>query len=155
MNQAATAYTFGKQEQCFRKAQRTRALIAGLLAPDDHSEPLNCLIRDISPDGAQIRVNPAQPAPESGYLINLKTRSAYHVHAVWRQGSLTGLSLGEERVINDLLPAHLEFLRSLFIEAKLRQVDQLTSQGLGKAAALRRCGIGEELYRLAREIFSA
>ncbi len=152
MNHAGMANS--PRKQCLRKVPRTRALTAGLLTRDDCSEPLNCLIRDISPDGAQIRMNATQPVPESGYMINLKTRSAYHMHAVWRRGSLTGLTLGEERVINDLLPAQLEFLRSIFIEAKLRQVDQLTSQGLRKAAAFRKCGIKEELYRLAREIFS-
>jgi hypothetical protein len=143
-----------RKQQYFRKSGRTRAFAAGLLARDGHSEPLSCLIRDISPEGAQIRINAAQPIPASGYMINLKTRSAYHAHAVWRRGSLSGLSLGEEHAINDLLPADLKFLRSFFIEAKLRQVDQLTSQGLSRAAALRRFGITEERYHQAREIFS-
>jgi len=127
---------------------------AGLLARDDHSEPLNCLIRDIGPEGAQIRVDAAQPVPPSGYMINLKTRSVYRARAVWRRGSLSGLSLGEEHALNDLMPADLKLLRSFFMEAKLRQVDQMTSQGLGRAAALRRFGLTEELYRQARELLS-
>lgn len=154
MRSAGIAFQSQKHEQCLRKSQRTSEFTAGLLARDDYSEPLNCLIRDISQDGAQIRVNATLPVPEQGYMINLKTRSAHYVHAVWRRGSLTGLGLGEAYAINDLLPANLEFLKSLFHEAKMRQVDKLVSEGMGRSAALRRCGIAEDHYRRSRDIFS-
>ena len=144
MQWAGTAHSISqRQGMLLRKSQRKREFTAGVLAHDDHSEPLNCLIRDTSDDGAQIRVSAAQPVLEPGYMINLKTRTAYEARAVWRRGSLTGLSLGKEYAINDLLPAHLEFLRSFFIEAKLRQVDQLISGGIGIAAGLRKCGVTE------------
>ena len=152
MRWAGTNYQSPKQ--CLRKSPRTGEFSAGLLARDDRSEPLNCLIRDVSPDGAQIRVNAAVPVPAQGYMINLKTRSAHHVHAVWRQGSLTGLGLGDAYAIDDSLPRHLEFLGSLFIEAKLRQADQMVSEGTGRAEALRKCGIAAELYRRSRDILS-
>jgi hypothetical protein len=155
MHWLGTAFISRKQEQRLRKFQRTCEFAAGLLARDDHSEPLNCLIRNISPDGAQIRVNAAQSVPEQGYMINLKTRSAYHAHTVWRRGSLTGLGLSSECAISEMMPAHLEFLRSLFIEAKVCQVDQLTAEGIGREAALHKCDITEELYRRGRATFSA
>lgn len=153
MQEAATG-PIVRKTQCLRKLQRTRTFAAGLLARNGHLEPLNCLIRDLSPGGAQIRFSAAHPIPSSGYLINLKTRSAFRARAVWQRGSLSGLSLGEEHAINDLLPADLKFLRSFFIEAKLRQVEQLTSQGMSKTAALRRFGITADLYHKACEIFS-
>jgi len=154
MRATGTTDQFQKLGQCLRKSPRTKAFTAGLLANDDHSEPLSCLIRDISQDGAQIRVNAVQPVSEQGYMINLDTRSAYRVHAVWRRGSLTGLSLGTEYAIGDLLPANLEFLRSLFMEAKLRQVDQLIREGMTRPAALRKCGIAEKLNRRRSDVFS-
>lgn len=146
------AHISGKQERRLRKSQRKREFVAACLARDNHSEPLNCLIRDISEDGAQIRLNADQPVPAQVYMINLKTGSAHEAQVVWRRESLTGLSLGKKYAINALLPAHLEFLQSLFIEAKMRQVDQLIWGGLGTAAALRKCGIAEELYRRGRGI---
>jgi hypothetical protein len=142
-----------QQELLLRRSQRTREFAAGILAQNDHSRPLNCLIRDISDHGAQIRVNAAQPVLEPCYMINLRTRSGYEAHAVWRLGSLTGLRLGKEYVITDSLPAHLEFLRSLFTQAKLRQVDQLISEGVEIMAALHRCGVTEDFYHRGCGIF--
>jgi hypothetical protein len=147
MHKVGTAHILSQEQKLLlRKSQRTHEFAAGILAHDDHSQPLNCLIRDISDHGAQIRVNAAQPVPEPCYMINLRTGSGYEAHAVWRHGSLTGLRLGKEYAITDSLPAHLEFLRSLFREAKLRQVDQLISDGAEIMAALRRCGVTEDFY---------
>lgn len=140
--------------QCQRKFPRTSAFNAGLLVRDDHSEPLNCLIRNISRDGAQIRASAAQPVPDRGYMVNLKTRCVYQTRAVWRRGSLTGLDLIQTYAIDDSLPAHLEFLRSLFVEAKLHQADQLITEGIPRAAALRKCGIAEKRNRRSSDIFS-
>jgi hypothetical protein len=53
-----------------------------------------------------------------------------------------------------LLPANLEFLRSLFRQAKLRQADQLIRDGMTKAAALRKCGIAEKRNRRSSDNFS-
>ena len=133
--------------QCQRKSPRTSAFSAGLLVRDGHSEPLNCLIRNISRDGAQIRVNAAQSVPEQGYMINLKSRCMYQTRAVWRRGSLAGLGLDQKIAINNLLPANLEYLGRLFLEAKMRQVNQLISEGMERTAAFRKCGVAEKLNR--------
>jgi hypothetical protein len=140
--------------QCQRKSPRTSAFSAGLLVGDDRSEPLNCLIRDISRDGAQIRVNAAQPVPERGYMINLMNRCVYQTRAVWRRGSLAGIGLDQKVAIDNLLPANLEFLGRLFLEAKMRQVDQLISEGMERTAAFRKCGVAEKLNRRRSDIIS-
>jgi hypothetical protein len=129
-----------------RKSQRKREFAPGLLAYGSEANALNCLIRDIGTDGAQIRVSATQPIPDEVYLLSLRNRSLYHARPIWRRGSLTGLSFEKEYVINNLLPVHLEFLRSLLIEAKLRQVDQLTAQGTGITEALSKCGITAANY---------
>ena len=120
--------------------------MAGLLIQNDHSEPVECLIRNLSIGGAQIRVSATRPVPEPGYLINLKARFAFHALPVWRLGSLAGLSFDGMHVINDLLPVHLDFLKCHFIERKLRQADQLISEGMQLVAALRKCDIAEDIY---------
>ena len=139
---------------CQRKFPRKSEFNAGLLVRDDHSEPLNCLIRNVSRDGAQVRVNAAQPVPEQGYMVNLKTRCVYQTRAVWRQGSLTGLGLTQAYAIDDVLPVHLEFLRSLFVEAKLHLADQLVGEGMPRTAALRKCGIAEKHNRRSSDLLS-
>ena len=118
--------------------------MAGVMAQDNHAEPLNCLIRNIGPGGAQIRICAAQSIPEPGYLIHLVTRSAYRTHAVWRWGSLTGLRCEEEYLIDDELPQELTFLRRVMAEALFRHATHLISQGMETDAALRKLGIAQD-----------
>jgi hypothetical protein len=68
------------------------------------------------------------------------------VHAVWRRTSLAGFGFKSGYLINHVLPVHLEFLRSLFIATKLRQVDQPAAQGIGTGDALSRLGITQATY---------
>src|SRR5579863_4082274 len=97
---------------------------------DDQMEPLNCLIRDIGPGGAQIRGSAAQSVPEPGYLINLKFRSAYCTRAVWRRGSLTGLSYDEKYLLDEPLPSHLSFLHRILVETLFRHARHLIAYGM-------------------------
>src|SRR5262245_6111489 len=90
-----------------RESARSRLFSAGVLVND--AQRLNCLIRDISPQGAQIRLDASQLVPESGFLINLKSGSAHRAYPVWRKGSLSGLRLAEVYAMT-ALPAHLEYL---------------------------------------------
>lgn len=129
-----------------RKSERKREFTAGFLADRGGAFVLDCLIRDVNATGAQIRASLAQPIPDEAYLVNLKNRSAFQAHAIWRRTSLAGFGFKREYVINDVLPVHLEFLRSLFIAAKLRQVDQLTSQGMCIPDALSKLGVTQATY---------
>jgi len=103
-----TERTFGKQ--CHRQSARVRVFSAGSLA-NDGQPGLNCLIRDISPQGAQIRLSASQLVPDSCYLIDLKNGAAHHARPVWRKGTLSGLRLDETHALN-ALPAHLEYLKA-------------------------------------------
>ena len=112
---------FPAQETCQRILPRKRELAAALLVSSDQAAPLDCLIRDITQAGAQIRVSRATPIPEQGYLIDLKSGTAWTIQTVWRRGSLTGLRFLREFAINNALPAHMEFLVRLYLEGKKRQ----------------------------------
>jgi hypothetical protein len=138
-----------------RTSERVPEFTAGLLAHDDGAAVLNCLIRNIGMGGAQIRANAGSPIPDEAYLLNLKHRCAYRTRTVWRQGSLTGVNFESEYGLNNELPAHLEFLRRLFVAAMLRQVDQLTAQGLSLAEALFKLGLAHETYLRWCDVFAA
>ncbi len=151
MHTAGTWFIPGKTGQRPRAVQRTRVLAAGLLAGDGHSTALHCLIRDISPMGAQIRIGAAQPVPQRGYIIHLRTRFAYRARLLWRHGSLAGFSLGTACAIDDLLPARMEILRNQVMEAGLHHRDQLTSQCPGETAEGHGCGADDESCRPTQE----
>jgi hypothetical protein len=105
MHWLATGQTFGKR--CHRQSARSRVFRAGWLVNDGRRS--HCLIRDISPQGAQIRMSAL--VPDSCYLIDLKNGSAHHARPVWRNGTLSGLRLDETHALN-ALPAHLEYLNA-------------------------------------------
>lgn len=129
-----------------RKVERKRAFSAGLLAYGGGAFVLDCLIRDIGAKGAQVRVSAAQPMPNEAFLIDLKTWVGYQAHRIWYRSSLAGFSFEQEYPLSGALPAHLEFLRSLFIEAQLRQVDRMTSQGLYMSDVLSKLGVTNATY---------
>jgi hypothetical protein len=87
-----------------RRFARRRLFRAGVLVKD--SQRWTCLIRDISPQGAQIRIDASQLLPDQGYLIDLKGRAVHRAYPIWRKGSLTGLRLAESFMMTSL-PAHL------------------------------------------------
>jgi hypothetical protein len=113
---------FPAQGPCQRLLPRKRELAAALLAsPNEHTAPLDCVIRNITLAGAQVRMNGDASIPEPGYLIDLKSGTAWSIQTVWRRGSLTGLSFLREFAITNALPAHMEFLLRLYLEGKKRQ----------------------------------
>lgn len=91
-----------------RRFARARLFGAGVLTNGDRR--LNCLIRNISPHGAQIRVSARDLLPDPSYLINLKSGAAHRAYPVWRKGSLSGLRLGAAYALN-ALPPHLNYLK--------------------------------------------
>jgi hypothetical protein len=129
-----------------RKVDRKRAFTAGLLAYGGGAFVLDCLIRDIGAAGAQIRASKAQPMPNEAYLIDLKTWFGYQAHRIWYRSSLAGFSFEQEYPLSGALPPHLEFLRSLFIEAQLRQVERLTAQGHYICEVLSKLGVTNATY---------
>jgi hypothetical protein len=129
-----------------RQAERKRAFTAGLLVYGGGAFVLDCLIRDIGAGGAQIRTSKTQPIPNEAYLINLKSWFGYQVCRVWHRSSLAGFSFEQEYPLNGMLPVNLEFLRNLFIEAQLRQVDRLTGQGAYMSEVLAKVGVTNATY---------
>jgi hypothetical protein len=116
-----------------------------VLASDDRTEPLNCLVREISQGGAQIRINAVQSISEPGYLIVLKACSAYRIHVVWQRGSLAGLSYDEQYRINENLPLHLRFLQRLLIEAPINDARGSIAQGMDREVVVRKFGIEQDI----------
>jgi hypothetical protein len=137
---------YNNQNDCKRRSKRTPFLTAGLLVGPVGDKYFHCLIREMSLEGAQLRMNAAACLPETGFLINLEDRIAYRVRTVWRKSSLMGVKCEETHAISDALPAELVFLKRHFIDAKLRQVDQMIADGMQLVAALRRCRLPEQLY---------
>ena len=140
-------------EACRRLSRRRRLFQAAVLAEDADHTPLDCLIRDISASGAQLRLNPGQHVPRNAYLINLMSRMAYLTDRVWQRGTLAGVSFDGGGVLGPGWPSDLHFLENHFIVGKLRQIAQLSAQGMELSVVLKACNVSRETYRRWREMF--
>jgi hypothetical protein len=129
-----------------RKAERKRSFSAGLLAYGGGAFVLNCLIRDIGETGAQIRMSKMQPLPMEAYLIDLRAWLGYQACRVWHRSSLAGFSFDQKFPLNETLPNNLEFLRTLFIDAQLREVERLTAQGIYLPEVLAKMSVTKATY---------
>ena len=103
-----------------RQSPRVRHFDAGLIANAGNSFVATCLIRDMTANGAQLRLHRSTLPTPGDYLINLKRGVASRLLPVWRRSSLAGLRLCENFEINGMMPGHLAYLRTLFDNAHLR-----------------------------------
>jgi len=136
-----------------RAAPRQRLFQAAVLAEHAEGTPLDCLIRDIATGGAQLRLNPGVDAPRNAYLINLMKRVAYPAARVWQRGTLAGVSFEGGGWACPGLPSELAFLDEIFVLGKLRQIAQLSAQGLELGAVLSACAVSRESYQRWLETF--
>ena len=99
--------------ECARAHPRRRLFAAGVLTGERGPAPHPCLIRDLSPGGAQVRISALAAIPGEAFLVNRAGHLAYSTRPLWRQGSLMGLRLHKTYVINKFLPEDLHFLVAL------------------------------------------
>lgn len=140
-------------EPCRRASPRRRLFQAAVLAEHADGTPLDCLIRDIAANGAQLRINSGQRVPQTAYLVNLMSRMAYPANRIWQQGNRAGVSFKGGGLISHDLPSDLAFLEAIFVLGKLRQIELLSAQGVELSAALRTCAVSRASYKRWLESF--
>ncbi|HET7084478.1 MAG TPA: hypothetical protein VFI23_06885 [Rhizomicrobium sp.] len=113
-----------------RNAERLREFSAGVVFDLDQAGSIHCLIRDMSAQGAQLRIGAGEPVTPGAYLISLKNRIAYQLHPVWRGPSLMGVRFESAQPIDSTLPECLDFLKEALIKAKLARGNCIATQGI-------------------------
>jgi hypothetical protein len=77
------------QEQ--RQAHRNRTYLGALIGFDQQDLPIECVVRNLSPRGAMVQLDPASPIPKNVNIsIPVKGKS-YAAQIVWRQIGRAGL----------------------------------------------------------------
>jgi len=96
-----------------RGAGRHRVLMSGKVAWLDKPFSGDCTIRDLSEEGARIKL--ADPlAPNDPVLIVLRSGLAHAARTAWRRGDLVGLEFLQTYDLAEDAPAHLAQLRRLW-----------------------------------------
>jgi hypothetical protein len=91
-----------------RSAPRARSLLAGKIVVGDGSISFDCIIRDLSANGARVRLSRAIGLPRAVALLAIKDGLLFDAAVSWRIGDDVGLAFsGQSDLRRDRDPAHL------------------------------------------------
>ena len=103
-----------------RTAARARTLVAGKIVYGDGAYSCDCVIRDISPSGARVSGIAGMSIPRDFFLIDQKRAVAFDATLAWRNGTQAGVRFHKAIDLSTLADPHLDFLRRLHVESRLR-----------------------------------
>jgi hypothetical protein len=129
-----------------RHARRRRVLLFGKLSDATGSHVAECAISNVSPSGAQVKMYTDDSFVDQVYLIDTKTHSAHWGEIIWRRGQRWGLRFAETYDLDQDVPQKLKFLKRLFVETKLRQIELLEGRGFTLDEALDAVGATRTHY---------
>ena len=135
-----------------RKFERKRVPLSAKMTDMAGKVVLDCTIRDLSPVGAQVSLLTAEPIPNTVYLIEVTGRVAYKANVAWWRPQSVGLAFQETHQLDQELPSRPEFLKRVWMEAKLEQIDALMANGRTLSDAVQMVGLtGADYARLNSE----
>ena len=129
-----------------RGGRRRRVLFFGRIADATGALIADCAISNLSTTGAQIRLHGGQKPPKLVYLIEPKTHIAYLCEVVWRRDGRLGLRFHNTFDLDKDIDERLHFLKTMLIEAKLRQVELLEAKGFTLDEAIEAIGATRTTY---------
>ena len=104
-----------------RGGARQRSLLAAKLTNVDASTTIDCTIRNLSEDGAQVEIAAQMlPQPAPLRLLQIKDGVAWDVEVAWRRGTRMGLRLTMRHDLRGVVDADLRPLRAIWSQMALR-----------------------------------
>lgn len=114
-----------------RKAPRQRSYLGGRITFNQQSSTMDCLVRNISGQGAKVAFSAAITLPDQFDLSIERKGVRIRVRTVWRRADEIGVSFLDENVQQHVVPLDMaRRLRSREVEnaALKRRVAQLSSE---------------------------
>ena len=127
-----------------RGLPRKKVLFSGVIADATGTNEIDCTIRDMTIRGAQIQLSRTLDRDAELYLVDTRREIAHLASVAWVKADRAGLSFVRSYFLDASLAPQLEFLRTLLIEARLRQVHALIRWGVPVEEATRVVGLSEE-----------
>lgn len=97
-----------------RRTPRQRALLSAKLATVDAAQTLDCVIRNISADGALIETASPHLVPKEMHLVQIKDGIAWDAEVIWRNGNRIGLALKDRHDLKATTERQLAVLRAIW-----------------------------------------
>jgi hypothetical protein len=86
-----TAQKKGKKMQEQRQAHRNRTYLGALIGFDQQDLPIECVVRNLSPRGAMVQLDPVSAIPKNLYIKIPTNGKSYAAQMVWQQHERAGL----------------------------------------------------------------
>jgi hypothetical protein len=103
-----------------RTSPRSRALLAGKLIVWDGQLSTDCMIRDLSDDGARVKVASTAVIPAEVGLLIIRDGLLLECRLVWRRGDEAGLSVLSRHDLNKSNDAAHRRARAIWLEVSPR-----------------------------------
>jgi hypothetical protein len=103
-----------------RGESRRRVLLAGKIVQGAGAFSSDCGIRDLTEDGARIRLPAPVPVGEDFYLLEMRNGRAYHAEVRWRSDSEIGVSFRRPDPVEDPASPQRRMLQRLWVDAAAR-----------------------------------
>ncbi len=108
----------GRTDQ--RRLPRRRVLLGGKVVEADGCFSTSCTIRDVTDDGAMLRLPAPVPVGEHVYLIELRSGVAHQVKVTWRRNGDMGVSYEKQVVLEESSDPRIRMLRRLWLGGAAR-----------------------------------
>jgi hypothetical protein len=100
-----------------RKTPRSRVLLSGKLVFGAAEFTAACAVRDLTPEGARVRLSDAAIVCEPVWLINVGAGVAYSATIAWRTDQDLGLAFGSKIDLNAPVEAPFKRLRRIWLDS--------------------------------------
>ena len=127
-----------------RHLRRRRVLLGGVICDAYGETVIDCTIRGLSGGGAQVQLAETLQLDKEIYLVDVWKDMAYLAKVAWIKADRAGLSFVRSYGLSPEPPAPLRFLKSVLLDAKLRQVRALVERGLSPEEATRMVGVKDK-----------
>lgn len=97
-----------------RRTQRQRSLLTAKLANRDASITLDCVIRNISTEGALVETTSPHLIPHELHLMQVREGIVWDAEVIWRNGNRIGLVLGDRHDLRETTAQQLRALRNIW-----------------------------------------
>ena len=124
-----------------RHLRRRRVLLGGVICDAYGETAIDCTIRGLSAGGAQVQLAETLQLDKEIYLVDTWKDWAYLAKVAWIKADRAGLSFVRSYGLSPEPPAPLQFLKSVLLDAKLRQVRALVERGRSPEEATRMVGL--------------
>ncbi len=97
-----------------RRNQRQRALLTGKLATDQANITIDCVIKNLSAEGALVETPSPHLIPNELHLLQVREGIAWDARVIWRRGNKVGLELLERHDLRETTTRQLKALRHVW-----------------------------------------